>query len=73
MAKGEGLFDLPNIDALGVTDLQELAAVLRTLQHYAYNKLRATEQRLEGNIEMAARIETVCEKYYEMLPHAYRW
>lgn len=67
------LLGVPNVDALNVSELQELESVLRTLHHVVRNKARAMHERLEGNVALAMRIEEVCEKYYAQLPQAYRW
>ena len=38
------------------------------LSHYAWNKLTAMQCRLRGDIETAARYETICDRIYAELP-----
>ena len=46
---------------------------IRRLRRYASSKALAMDARLDGNIDLAIRVEKFCDRLYEKLPERLRW
>ena len=65
--------ELPNLDAMSVTELHEFSRIARLAARYAHHKAWAMQRRLNGEIEQALRIEGLCDAIYKKLPADVRW
>jgi hypothetical protein len=63
----------PNLDAMDKDELREFGDHVSTLSQYVSMKLMAMDNRKDGDIADAIRVEAHCERLYQLLPKEWRW
>ena len=65
-----------NLDCLDVEDLDAYsrdASNAEPLRGYAAIKARAMRARLAGDVQIALRLESACDRLYQTLPESLKW